>query len=68
MNYSVADERQESMWVFDGEEWTQDDGSEQPKAKPERTRQWVDELVPELQIVEIVPVRRTRDVPPLPMP
>jgi len=56
------------MWVFDGEEWTQDDGSEQPKAKPERTRQWVDELVPELQIVEIVPVRRTRDVPPLPMP
>jgi hypothetical protein len=56
------------MWVFDGEEWTQDDGSEQPKAKPEITRQWVDELVPELQVIEIVPVRKNTDVPPLPMP
>lgn len=58
------------MWVFDGEEWTQDDGSEQPKSKqPEApARQWVDELVPELQVIEIVPLRRNTDVPPLPMP
>jgi len=56
------------MWTYDGEEWTQDDSSEQPKAKPEMPRQWVDEHVPELQVIEIVPVRRNTDVPPLPMP
>ena len=60
------------MWVFDGEEWTQDNGgSESPKsnAKPESARQWVDELVPELQVIEIVPVqKKDMPVPPLPLP
>ncbi|HEV7768698.1 MAG TPA: hypothetical protein VGQ76_27140 [Thermoanaerobaculia bacterium] len=57
------------MWVFDGEEWTQDDGSIQPKAKPEQPRPRYDELSPELQVIEIVPVvRRNTYVPPLPMP
>jgi hypothetical protein len=57
------------MWVFDGEEWTQDDGSIQPKGKPEPARPRYDELAPELQVIEIVPVvRRNTDVPPLPMP
>jgi len=56
------------MWVFDGEEWTQDEGNEHSKARPEAARQWVDELVPELQVIEIVPIRRNTDVPPLPMP
>ncbi len=56
------------MWVYDGEEWTQDNGSEQPQAKPEiPMRRW-DELMPELQVVEIVPLRKNTDVPPLPMP
>jgi hypothetical protein len=57
------------MWVFDGEEWTKDDGSFEPKGKPESIRPRYDELSPELQVIEIVPVvRRNRDVPPLPMP
>jgi len=56
------------MWVFDGEEWTQDDGSEQPKSKPEIQRQWVPEMMPELQVIEIVPVRKNTDIPPPPMP
>jgi hypothetical protein len=58
------------MWVFDGEEWTQDDGNDwTPAAKREPPRPRYDELWPELQVVEIVPVvRRNRDVPPLPMP
>jgi hypothetical protein len=61
------------MWVFDGEEWTQDDGSiGGPTAsnKPETLRPRYDQLMPELQVIEIVPVtpRTQRDVPPLPMP
>ena len=58
------------MWVFDGEQWTQDDGSFEPKtSKPELNRPRYDELMPELQVIEIVPVvRRNTDVPPLPMP
>ena len=58
------------MWVFDGEEWTQDDGSDQPKAKqPETPRPRYDQLMPELQVIEIVPVTpRNTNVPPLPMP
>jgi hypothetical protein len=56
------------MWVYDGEEWTLDNGSEQPKAKPEIPLHRWDELMPELQVIEIVPVRKNTDVPPLPMP
>ena len=58
------------MWVFDGEEWTQDDGSsERSPVKPEIPRPRYDELMPELQVVEIVPVRpRKTDIPPFPMP
>lgn len=47
------------MWVFDGEEWRQDDESEslgtiKPKAAPVR----VDEFVPELQVIEVVEIPR----------
>ena len=57
------------MWVFDGEQWMQDDGGFEPKSKPEPIRPRYDELMPELQVLEIVPVvRRNTDVPPLPMP
>ncbi|HYI09344.1 MAG TPA: hypothetical protein VEK57_09745 [Thermoanaerobaculia bacterium] len=58
------------MWVFDGEEWTKDDGGfEKSPARPETVRPRYEELMPELQVIEIVPVtpRRT-NVPPLPMP
>jgi len=58
------------MWVYDGEEWTQDNGGfDQPTTRPEPARkQWVDELVPELQVIEIVPVPEKRPIPPFPMP
>jgi hypothetical protein len=53
------------MWVFDGEEWTQDNGGLDPVVKPEPKRPRYDELSPELQVieVEIVPVPANRYVP-----
>ena len=64
------DGKDNAMWVFDGEEWTQDDGSERSPEKPETARPRYDELMPELQVVEIVPtLPRTRhDIPPFPVP
>ena len=62
------------MWVFDGEEWTQDDGGLEPVAKRrENDRPRYDERMPELQVIEleIVPVptrERDRQIPPLPIP
>ena len=59
------------MWVFDGEEWIQDDGGVEPVAKRTPDRPRYDELMPELQVVEleIVPVpTRDRQIPPLPIP
>lgn len=58
------------MWVYDGEEWTQDIGGQSTPSKPEAPRPRYDELVPELQVIEIVPVvpRKNNDLPPLPMP
>lgn len=55
------------MWIFDGEEWTEEGGSTTAKSEEQRPR-W-EELMPELQVVEIVPV--TIPVPrivPLPTP
>lgn len=53
------------MWVFDGEEWTQDNGGLESTVKPETKRPRYDELSPELQVVEveIVPVPANRYVP-----
>ncbi|HEX7154925.1 MAG TPA: hypothetical protein VF618_25820 [Thermoanaerobaculia bacterium] len=60
------------MWVFDGEEWRQDDGSESTSVKPVSNRPQpmpiYDDMIPELQVLEIVPVPRTNhDIPPFPM-
>lgn len=58
------------MWVFDGEEWTQDDGGVEstPKPAPSQPQPWPAELVPELQVIEIVQeVPQTWQIPvPLP--
>jgi hypothetical protein len=53
------------MWVFDGEEWTQEGVSEE-KRKPESMTVPYDAF-PELQVVEIVQTPK-RPVPPFPMP
>jgi hypothetical protein len=57
------------MWVFDGEEWTQDDGSiggSTRRQEPERPR-WFDEM-PELQVIEITQVPTKEPIPPFPIP
>jgi hypothetical protein len=58
------------MWVYDGEEWTKDDGGVEPSpARPETSRPRYEEPMPELQVLEIVPVTpRNTNVPPLPLP
>lgn len=60
------------MWVFDGEEWTLDDGGLGPAtAKPEARRPRYDEMMPELQVIELEIVRQPRPEPlvtPLPTP
>ena len=62
------------MWVYDGEEWTQDDGGvgSGSTSRPDTTRpQWPAEMVPELQVIEIEivqPVPQNRYVPQVPLP
>lgn len=53
------------MWVFDGEEWTEEGGSSSSRQQ-ETTRPRYDELTPELQVIEIVPVPQTNRVPVVP--
>lgn len=57
------------MWVYDGETWTQEGGSQtQTPAKPDTARPRYDEHVPELQVIEILPIPQKKPVPPFPMP
>lgn len=56
------------MWVFDGEDWTEEGGgSSSPKAD---NAPRFDEFMPELQILEIVsvPLPRKSDLPYPPLP
>lgn len=53
------------MWIYDGEEWTEEGVSEQKKKTDQEPRP-EEEYRPELEIVEIVP--RTNYNPPPPMP
>lgn len=55
------------MWVFDGEEWTDEGGERKPDTTP---RPPYDEFVPELQVIEIVQVPPVKPsyVPPFPLP
>jgi hypothetical protein len=55
------------MWTYDGEKWTEE-GANEKQPKPEQTPQTEEMVVPELQVVEVVPVPKTNYVPPLPLP
>jgi hypothetical protein len=57
------------MWLYDGEEWTHEGGSDEQKRAETPRPQW-NEFVPELQVVEIVHVPvPDRHIPmPLPLP
>ena len=57
------------MWVFDGEEWTEEGGSSASERKPEPALPMFDEMMPELQVIEIerIPTPRPNYIPvPLP--
>ena len=63
------------MWVFDGEEWTQDDGGVESASTPKKRQdaarpQWPVEMVPELQVIEIEIVQQVpatgKHIPPFP--
>ena len=54
------------MWVFDGETWTEEGGETQRKQEAALPR--YEEMMPELQVIEVV-VPTTRHTPvPFPMP
>jgi len=57
------------MWVFDGEEWTEEGGSVS-KHKPDSALPRFDEMMPELQVIEIehVPVTPRTNYIPVPLP
>jgi hypothetical protein len=61
------------MWVYDGEQWREDDDSDvivttNKRAKTTPSPYEIQEFVPELQVIEIVPLPRTDYVPPYPLP
>lgn len=57
------------MWVFDGEQWTEE-GAGEAKRNVETTYVPMIEhqFVPELQVIEVVPVTKTNPIPPFPLP
>lgn len=57
------------MWVFDGEQWIEEDKVPESTARKEERLPY-DIMLPELQVVEITPVTPSerRYVPILPLP
>ena len=56
----------DTMWVFDGEQWTEE-GKSESSARPEQSVRY-DESMPELQVIEIVPVPTIPNYIPFPLP
>lgn len=57
------------MWVFDGEEWTEEGVSGEKTRTSDVTAIPFDKFaMPELQIVEITPATTPKPVPPFPLP
>ena len=56
------------MWVFDGEQWTTDEGvnESEVKKRDDKTPRY-EQSMPELQVIEI-PLPRPTYVPPFPLP
>ena len=50
------------MWVFDGEEWV-DEGAEIRKKSTHPELIPIPEFVPELQVIEILPVPQKNEMP-----
>jgi hypothetical protein len=62
-------ERKVIMWVYDGEEWTEEGGSSGER-KPEPALPLFGEMMPELQVIEIeyVPTKPRTNYIPVPLP
>jgi hypothetical protein len=57
------------MWVFDGEQWTTDEGANESEAKRTDKTPRYEQSTPELQVIEIVPLpTKSSYVPPFPLP
>ena len=60
-----------NMWIYDGEQWTEE-GVSDSESKPDTTMpqfdQFYDQFYPELQVIEIVQVPKPTYVPPFPLP
>lgn len=55
------------MWVFDGEQWIQEDGEEQSARNRRLAPEHYDRLGPELQIVPVIRRREREEIPPFPI-
>jgi hypothetical protein len=55
------------MWIFDGEEWTEEGGGSSRTESPHRVAPHFDQFQPELQVLEIVPVPAQPNYIPLPL-
>jgi hypothetical protein len=55
------------MWIYDGEQWTEEGVNGRDKKQPEETPRPEEMYYPELQVIEIIPVPKPNYVPPLPM-
>ena len=54
------------MWVFDGEEWANEGAAEKKREVEVPVR--IERFVPELQVIEVVPVTKSNPIPPFPLP
>ena len=50
------------MWIYDGEQWIEE-GVTENESKPEPAMPQFDQFVPELQVIEIVPLPKPHYVP-----
>ena len=56
------------MWVFDGEQWIEEGGSEKQATRTETQQMPYDMFLPELQIAEVVPTTPRINKIPFPLP
>jgi hypothetical protein len=55
------------MWVFDGEQWTDEGASESEVKRNDKTPRY-EQSTPELQVIEIVPLPTRPAYVPFPLP
>ena len=56
------------MWTFDGEQWTEEGASEEKRNVVETITVPMEQFVPEMQVLEIVPVVVPKTQIPFPLP